>query len=339
MEPLISIIVPVYNSESYLPRCIESLLCQTYQSIEIILVNDGSSDRSGEICDSYASEDLRIKVIHKANGGVSAARNDGIAASSGEYLMFCDSDDEYMPQMAKKLFDSVTKNGSDIALCGFKKQQEGREYDVPMQTECYCDGDIAKKLVMPMCVWGYAPKGCVAFPIYGSVCRGIYKKELIRDQGIGFPPELGLGEDMIFNINAFLGSSRISALEECLYCYYEVPTSATHKKGGIMWKKYVSLWERTHADLEKHGTTQADLEWHNFQLSRYGVSAIVEGICPRSISKKEKKREVKAILSHPLMKKTLKELPKELSKKDKILCLMLRPAFSGIVLWYYQRKI
>ena len=94
----ISVIVPVYNVESYLARCVDSILAQTYQNLEIILVNDGSRDASGSICDAYAQKDSRITVIHKENGGLSSARNAGIDAASGEYLTFVDSDDWIEPQ-------------------------------------------------------------------------------------------------------------------------------------------------------------------------------------------------------------------------------------------------
>ncbi len=335
---MISIIVPVYNSEKYIGRCVESLTSQTYKNIEIILVNDGSADNSGALCDQFAKNDGRIKVVHKQNGGVSAARNDGIQVSAGEYLMFCDSDDRYLPQMVEKLLESIIKNGSDIALCGFQKETGGVVSDVPMKNKSYTS-DIAHDLVMPMCVWGYAPNGGRAPSVYGSVWRGIYKRALVLSNGIKFATDLRLGEDMIFNMEAFLSSRAVSAVEDCLYFYYEIPTSATHIKGELMWSRYALLWERAHGILQKNGVCDGDLRWHNYQLSRYAVSAIIEGVCPRDISKKEKKQEVKSILSHPKLKKTLRSLPSGLSKKDRLLCRILRPAFSGMVLWYYQHRM
>ena len=98
-NPRISVIVPVYNVEQYLPRCVESILAQTYENLEILLVDDGAKDGSGAICDAYARQDERVKVIHKENGGLSSARNAGIDASTGEYLSFVDSDDWIEPDM------------------------------------------------------------------------------------------------------------------------------------------------------------------------------------------------------------------------------------------------
>lgn len=119
MNPLISIIVPVYQMELSLHQCVDSILSQSYQNIEIILVNDGSSDKSGAICDQYALADNRIIVIHKMNEGLSSARNAGIKASSGEFLAFVDSDDYIDPDMIELLYRNISNYQADISICGF----------------------------------------------------------------------------------------------------------------------------------------------------------------------------------------------------------------------------
>ena len=120
---LISVIVPVYNVEAFLKKCVDSLLCQTYQNLEIILVNDGSTDGSGQLCDQLKNKDPRIVVIHKENGGLSSARNVGIAVAKGDYLGFVDSDDFVEPDMYETMLEAAQRNGMDIACCG-------REIDV-----------------------------------------------------------------------------------------------------------------------------------------------------------------------------------------------------------------
>lgn len=117
MNELISIVVPVYNVEKYLDACIRSILEQTYQNIEIILVDDGATDRSGQMCDCYAQQDQRIKIIHKENGGLSDARNKGVSCASGNYLMFIDSDDVVSPDLVKYLYDLLRDSGADIGIC------------------------------------------------------------------------------------------------------------------------------------------------------------------------------------------------------------------------------
>ena len=115
--PLISVIVPVYNTGKYLTPCLESIKGQTYSNLEILLVDDGSTDNSGVICDSYALNDNRIKVIHKENGGVSSARNLGITTASGKYLSFLDSDDRIEPDYLERLYSDIIEYGADIACC------------------------------------------------------------------------------------------------------------------------------------------------------------------------------------------------------------------------------
>ena len=120
-DPLISIIVPVYKTEQYLPQCIESILAQTYKNLEIILIDDGSPDNCGAICDKYAAQDKRIVVIHKDNGGVSSARNAGLKIAKGEYIGFVDSDDYIAPDMYEYLYGLIRCTNADVAVCSLYK--------------------------------------------------------------------------------------------------------------------------------------------------------------------------------------------------------------------------
>jgi glycosyltransferase involved in cell wall biosynthesis len=124
-NPLISVIVPIYRVEAYLERCVDSILSQTYRNLEIILVDDGSPDHCGEICDSYARHDDRIRVIHRANGGLSAARNSGLDICQGEYIGFVDSDDTIHPEMYERLYHDIREYNVKLAFC---------------QTNVFCDG-------------------------------------------------------------------------------------------------------------------------------------------------------------------------------------------------------
>ena len=119
--PKISIIVPIYNAEIYLEKCIQSILKQTFKDFELILVNDGSKDNSVKICEFYSNVDSRIKIINKVNGGLSSARNEGLKNSKGEYIGFVDSDDYIHPQMYEILYNSIIRKNSDIAICDYEK--------------------------------------------------------------------------------------------------------------------------------------------------------------------------------------------------------------------------
>ncbi len=127
MEPLITVIVPVYNVEAYLPRCVESIIKQTYHNIEIILVDDGSTDNSGSLCDEFAKKDKRILVIHQKNAGISAARNSALDLAKGEYIAFIDSDDYISEHMISTLYEKLEQTKADMAICNYHKWLENEE--------------------------------------------------------------------------------------------------------------------------------------------------------------------------------------------------------------------
>lgn len=134
---MVSVIIPIYNVEKYLEECVESVLCQTYQNLEIILVDDGSPDGCGAICEEYAQKDKRVKVIHKENGGLSDARNAGLDVCRGDYIVFADSDDCIHPQMIERLYNLLLKYQADMAICSF---QDIGENEMPLYAEYDAQG-------------------------------------------------------------------------------------------------------------------------------------------------------------------------------------------------------
>ena len=142
-EPKISIIVPVYNVEQYLPQCIESIINQTYQNLQIILVDDGSPDNSGRICDEYAEKDLRIKVIHKENGGVGSARNEGINYALGEYIYFVDADDYLESELIDICMNTIIKQYPDMLIFGFNKVDKNGLNKKPVIPPAYSINDLS----------------------------------------------------------------------------------------------------------------------------------------------------------------------------------------------------
>lgn len=121
MKEKISVIVPVYNVKLYLHKCVDSILDQTYQNIEVLLIDDGSTDGSSDICDAYTEKDSRIKVVHKKNGGLSSARNTGLDMATGEYILFVDSDDYINIEMIQRLYDALVKTGADMSVCNIRR--------------------------------------------------------------------------------------------------------------------------------------------------------------------------------------------------------------------------
>lgn len=213
----ISVIVPVYNCKQYLPACLDSILSQTYTDLEIILVDDGSSDGSSDICDSYAVKDQRINVVHQKNQGVSVARNTGIDIAQGELIAFVDSDDSLETDMYEILVKLLLEYDTDIAHCGYRKVFfDGTSKDV-LGTEA---------LIIQN---GLQACECVVSGKYftGSPCTKLYRKHLF--DGIRFDPNLKINEDILLNIQLFQKANKLIFWDVPKYLYYEREQSATRK--------------------------------------------------------------------------------------------------------------
>ena len=217
MKPCVSIVVPVYNVEKYISTCIESILNQSLNNFELILVNDGSTDNSGKICDNYAMKDNRIKVIHKTNGGVSSARNVGIDISNGEYIGFVDPDDDIDKDMYKTMFNYTFDKSVDIVICKIKTINEitNRISESHIWEEKNCiinKNDIECKLIPSI----------LKDSTYStnSSCNKIYKKEIFKSLNLRFDEEKHHGEDARLNLILFTNIERLVFVDKALYNYY-----------------------------------------------------------------------------------------------------------------------
>lgn len=205
MRDMVSIVVPVYNVEKYLKKCVNSIIIQTYKNLEIILVDDGSPDRSGALCDRLAEKDSRIRVIHKKNGGVSSARNAGIEVATGEYICFVDSDDWLAADAIKTLLSRIQSDGSDFCVGAAKTVgiRESSPWQLP--DACIETGNIHE--ILP---FEYALKAPWA---------KLFRTEIIQQNGLKFLPDIAFGEDTIF-VWSYLGyCNRISMLDSAVYFY------------------------------------------------------------------------------------------------------------------------
>lgn len=213
----VSIIVPVYNAEKYLDKCIESIVRQTEREIEIILIDDDSTDESGNICENWALKDSRIKVFHIENLGVSNARNSGIRYASGQYIMFVDSDDWIRSDMVEILLNSIENENGQSVFCNYITVREGQEIpceDV-LEYKTYQNEEVLE-VVRNMFGGGR---------YYSSIWRGIYKKEVIEDNHISFK-NLKFAEDLVFNLEYLLNCDKVQIMNDELYYYRVNSTSA-----------------------------------------------------------------------------------------------------------------
>ena len=224
---LVTVIVPVYNAEKYLERCVDSILRQTYTNLEIILVDDGSPDRSGELCDAYAQKDGRVRVIHKQNGGVSAARNAGLDICAGAWIMFVDSDDFIAPDIVEYLLRLCREHGVGVAQCG---RFQGKDDGFPKET--------TKEQVK---VWEFRELYASPRRIYrGYVTMKLFTASLFRE--LRFPVGL-TAEDWDVSIKALYIAKRIAVSNRRLYYYFMSENSISRNLNQLAIYDAVTIYE------------------------------------------------------------------------------------------------
>ena len=193
-QPIISVIVPIYNVEQYLPKCIDSIMNQSFTNIEILLVDDGSPDNCGRICDDYALRDSRVRVFHKANGGVSSARNYGIEKAMGKYLTFIDSDDWIESDMLETLYGLMIEYKAELSICGLQKEDEfGNILFYVDEEDVYVENSEETIL----CLFNKDKY----YKYQGWVWNKLYVRELIDKYHIRFNVDIYYSEDRLFNFD------------------------------------------------------------------------------------------------------------------------------------------
>ena len=299
-NPMISVIVPVYNVEPYIKKCIESILGQTYTNLELILVDDGSPDRSGEICEEYAKKDSRVVVIHQGNTGQAGARNHGISIAKGDYIGFVDSDDWIAEDMYQVLLDSLLRNDCDIAVCGrfvVRGDSIKAASGFSMQEEIVMDTEEVVRRFLTYKA------------IDSSSVDKLYKAELIRD--IQFP--LGyICEDVPFVYDALAKAKKVVHCGKPLY--YNLLRSGSTSRSGFnpksmgLYYHFKDVSQRCKKDFPQLAE-QADYLYYKNLLVLACRMAQVSGKVPqRAEVNGEVRKYIKQILKDKRLKKTYKIL-------------------------------
>ena len=237
----VSIIVPVYQVENYIRQCIDSILVQTFTDFELILVDDGSKDRSGKICDEYAVLDQRVKVIHKENGGLSDARNCGMDQEVGNYFMFVDSDDYIAPTMLEYLYKALMNKEADIAVCNFLyffEEDRKRDFSTNIQSEVLSGAEIF-----------YSRKNERVYGIWTVAWNKLYKRETLGNVRFRFGK---YHEDEFWANDIYQMDIKIVTIPECLYYYRQRDNSIMGKKSAARNLDIIeALQERIYIYLKK----------------------------------------------------------------------------------------
>lgn len=324
MKPLISVIVPVYKVEEYLNKCIDSIINQTYYNLEIILVDDGSPDRCGEICDTYANKDNRVVVIHKKNGGLSGARNAGLDAANGNYIGFVDSDDWIELDMYEKMLEAIQRKDADIAVCKFNvvrtsSGDSGVNDENNSKIELLIGSSEALKIM-------YSQE-----PFDAAAWDKLYKRDLFDK--IRYP--LGIvGEDLATTYKLFDKADKIVYINEFLYNYNVMNQSIM--RSGFSEKKLqglVSCEEILRFTEEKYPVL--------VPYAKERLAAACRFLVLDMVNTNYKNREIEIMLRNTL-RKNLKYFVKSKCKsnRDKLITIMcaISPPFLR-VLYIIKRNL
>lgn len=326
MKPKVSVIVPIYNVEKYLDRCVRSLMNQTLKDIEIILVDDESPDNCPAMCDAYAKQDSRIKVVHKKNGGLGFARNSGIDNASGEYVAFVDSDDYIDLDFYEKLYKSAKDNGAEICLAGMTL--------INNQNKILCknifanqvfDKDEVLNKLLPSTLG--SDENNENFSSM-STCIGIFNLNLILENNIRFVSEREyISEDAIFDIDIYQKASRVSFIDSAGYYYFYNSASLTHSYKPERFDKIKKLCQYE-IELLKDSPVYEECKTriYNTYLGNLRAALKQEAVHGKETGSIKFIRErMKAIVNDAFLQKVLREFNyANLPKKQKISCICLK---------------
>lgn len=337
---VVSVIVPIYNVEPYLRRCIDSLLGQTYPYLEIILVNDGSPDNCGSICDEYAAKDSRIRVIHKTNAGLGMARNSGLDIATGDFVVFVDSDDYVKENYVEVLLRNAVEVGADLVATGlYRHSYDGhmRQKPITQRREIWGKADMVEKVLLP--IIGASPEHPEEVEREMSVCVNIYKRSLIEKNSLRFLSEREyVSEDIFFNISYILNADRVVLYPECLYIYSENPTSLTSTYRVDRFEKYCKMFWLEQGILDSYGLSDiAKLRLYRTFIMK--TCKCISMLAESKATLKEKHRITREILEDSLLQGIAAEYkPHAMGIKQKMRVLMINKKMVGLLLVFYGCK-
>mgnify|MGYP000575549668 FL=1 len=281
MRPMVSIIVPVYNAEQYLRRCVDSILNQEYTDFEVFLVNDGSTDSSGDICEEYGNKDTRVIVIQKENTGVSDSRNRALDRARGKYLQFLDSDDWITPDATRLFVRAAEEYGCDMVISDFYRVVGERLSP---------KGDIEEEGVLTQEEFAAHMMENPADFYYGVLWNKLYRRDLVEEHSLRMDTNINWCEDFLFNLEYIRYAKVFYALHAPIYYYVKRKGSLASQ--GINISKTVKMKLNVfeyYNNFYKHVLEEEDYEKNRLQVYRFFIDAAGDGTVPPSILPGSKK--------------------------------------------------
>lgn len=310
MTELISVIVPVYNTEKFLIRCVASIQNQSYSNLEIILVDDGSPDKSPAMCDVLQSQDKRIKVVHKMNGGLGFARNSGLDVASGNYVLFIDSDDWIGRDHVENLYRKAKEVDADIAIGGHTRvTSDGKEVPCPYHVvDVLFEGNrIIDELVLPLI--GPVPDYPKDVQFESSSCMNLYRMEIIREHGLRFISErYAVAEDMYFNIDFLMRAERVVITNETGYFYFQNQGSISRKYDPRRFERTLRSYDTVKTLMARYGLVDSET-YRAERTFLMRVRVAIRLVTLSDLPIKQKLHEIRMILSDHLVHKVLEDYP------------------------------
>lgn len=330
MSDLVSIIVPIYNVERYLDKCINTIVSQTYTNLEIILVDDGSPDNCPAICDQWAKKDSRIKVVHKQNQGLGMARNTGIEHATGKYICFFDSDDYIADTLVEKCIAAYKEHNADLVWYSMSDVDENAQVlskALGSEVKVYSDSDVKEKLLPQLMSHDYREGSPANFAF--SAWSGMFSMDIIRKNNLRFPSErVIISEDTYFLLEYYFYTNRVAVLDDILYFHYINTSSLTttykadrHSKNTYFFDEAVKLINKYDYSSEIH--TRLCMLYHSFTL------AALKMIVSSDLSEKDKRRKCTEILKSGEVQRTI--TPDVLNREKKTVRLFFRLASLKLV--------
>ena len=326
----VSAVIPIYNMEAYLDRCMSSLLAQTHSDWEAILVDDGSTDRCPELCDAWAARDSRVRVFHKENGGLGLARNSGLEKVSGEYVLFLDPDDYFKPDLIKNLAEAAQRHGADLVIGGHTiVSPDGKEQPrAPVCERVFRSEDEMRQLLFHTV--GAPPEDPLDSRYGVSVWGRLYRRTVLEQTGLRFVSERRLiSEDLIFNMDFIRRSASAAVITDASYCYCVNAGSLSKRHREDRFEKDLVLYHAVRERLSGYPEAESRLCLQRLLISRARYDIMQEAdyrdLANRAYPLREKTAE---ILRTSELQEALRRYP-----------WWKLPKMQGLFAWCMKRRL
>lgn len=337
---LVSVIVPVYNVERYLQRCMDSVLKQSYRNLEIILVDDGSPDNCPAMCEAFKLQDPRVKVIHKENGGLGFARNSGLDAATGTYITFIDSDDWISEDHIENLYQAAKTAGADVVIGAHTSVlADGVQqiHPIRLQEKVYKDVEITNEILLPLI--GAEANHPQDVQFNSSSCMNLYRLDVIKSNELRFRSEkIAIAEDYFFNVDFFCCAKRAAVINEVGYFYFENINSISRKYDPKRFERTVNFYTTIQEQIVEYGLADK-VEFRAERTFLMKVRVAIRHVVRSCLPFGEKQRQIRGFLSHSVVQEVLQKYPIDtLTPAMRLLTKWMRSGNVAGVYWLVKLR-